>query len=226
MQDSVFFFDCDDCLYQNNWKTAKLITAKIDEYCTEKLGLETGYAYTLYKKYGTCLRGLTEEKIIDDTPEAIDQFLEYVHNVPLEDINTDQPLREMIQSMKIKKWVFTASVESHAKRCLEALGISDLFLGIIDCKKVGLVTKHSPEAFARAMDIAGVTDPGQCIFADDSTSNIKAAKKVGWTTIVVGPLRDGHVEGQQRECPGADFHLDSIHGLKGLMPDLFGVSSL
>jgi pyrimidine 5'-nucleotidase len=226
MEGVVFFFDCDDCLYQNNWKTANLITAKIDQYCTETLGLETGYAYKLYKKYGTCLRGLTEEKIIEDTPEAIDEFLEYVHNVPLQDINTDEPLRAMIQSMKVKKWVFTASVESHAKRCLEALGVGDLFLGIIDCKAVGLVTKHSPEAFARAMEIAGVTDPEKCIFADDSSSNIGAAKKVGWKTIVVGPLRDGYVEGQKRECAGADLQLDSIHGLKSIMPELFEVSSL
>ena len=57
---------------------------------------------------------------------------------------------------KVKKWVFTASVASHAQRCLEALGIADLFLGIIDVKAVGNITKHSPGAFRRAMEIAGV----------------------------------------------------------------------
>ena len=57
-----------------------------------------------------------------------------------------------------RRWVFTASVASHARRCLAALGVDDLFLGIIDCKSCGLATKHSPEAFAAAMAIAGVTN--------------------------------------------------------------------
>ena len=219
--ETVVFFDCDDCLYQNDWKTAKLLTAKIDHYCTSKLGLDTGYAYHLYKKYGTCLRGLTEEKIIPDTPEAIDEFLENVHDVPLDDIRPNPALRKIISAVKYKRWVFTASVESHAQRCLDALGISDLFLGIIDVKKVGLVTKHSPAAFARAMKIARVTDPSKCIFTDDSSSNITAAKKVGWRTVVVGPLRDGCVPGVKRHHPDADFTVDTLLELPDVLPGLF-----
>jgi len=54
---SVVFFDCDDCLYKNDWKVANLLTAKIEEFCKTRVGMEEGHAYELYKKYGTCLRG-------------------------------------------------------------------------------------------------------------------------------------------------------------------------
>ena len=55
---AVIFFDCDDCLYKNDWKVANLLTAKIESFCSERLQMREGYAYELYKKWGTCLRGM------------------------------------------------------------------------------------------------------------------------------------------------------------------------
>ena len=63
---SVIFFDCDDCLYKNDWRVAQLLTAKIDSFCSDKLSMRSGHAYELYKKWGTCLRGMQQENIIDD----------------------------------------------------------------------------------------------------------------------------------------------------------------
>ena len=57
----VVFFDCDDCLYFNNWRTAKFLTEKIEAYCISELGLAPGTAYELYKEHGTCLQGLIKE---------------------------------------------------------------------------------------------------------------------------------------------------------------------
>jgi|TARA_B110000090_G_scaffold149932_1_gene164516 putative hydrolase of the HAD superfamily/pyrimidine and pyridine-specific 5'-nucleotidase len=223
---AVVFFDCDDCLYQNDWNTAGLLTARIDEFCVSQLHLPTGKAYQLYKQHGTCLKGLTEEKLMPDTPEAIDQFLEYCHDVPLDDIQPDQSLRAMIQRVTKPRWVFTASVKSHALRCLKQLGIDDLFLGIIDCKAVGLVTKHSKEAFERAMAIAGATDPSQCYFVDDSTPNIQTAHAMGWKTACVGPLRgsNGESMGEDvagRVCEGADHCINTVHDMPTVFPELF-----
>ena len=113
---TAVFFDCDDCLYQNNWQTAQLLTARIDQFCVSELNLPTGRAYELYKEYGTCLKGLTEEKIMPASEEAIDRFLEYCHDVPLTDITPDPELRAMILRIKLPRWIFTASVASHAKR--------------------------------------------------------------------------------------------------------------
>ena len=60
------------------------MTAKINAFCTGQLGLESGKSYELYKKYGTCLRGLMEEKIIGDSDEEISSFLEAVHDISYE----------------------------------------------------------------------------------------------------------------------------------------------
>jgi putative hydrolase of the HAD superfamily/pyrimidine and pyridine-specific 5'-nucleotidase len=194
-----------------------VLTAKIESYTTKRLGLRAGDAYALYKKYGTCLKGLMEEKYLD-TQEHLDEFLHFAHDIPLE-IERDEKLRAMLLKIKTPKWVFTASVKAHAQRCLEKLGIDDLFEGIIDVRAVGWETKHSPRAYEAAMRIAGVEDPQACLFLDDSVSNMRAAREVGWTNVLVGThARDG---GELITCEHADHIIATVHEFEALMPEHF-----
>ena len=45
----VIFFDCDDCLYFDNWNIAGHLTTKIEDHCQEAFNLPNGRAYELYK---------------------------------------------------------------------------------------------------------------------------------------------------------------------------------
>ena len=58
------FLDCDDCLYQNQWATAEKLTKSISSY-TQRLGVSASRAFGLYEAYGTCLKGLLAEGILD-----------------------------------------------------------------------------------------------------------------------------------------------------------------
>ena len=219
----VIFFDVDDCLYFDGWRTARQLTAKIDEWCTQRAGLEPGYAYQLYKQYGTALRGLRAEGWIADTPQAIDEFLEYVHDIGVEQLlQPDQELREILLRVDpaIPKYAFTASVREHAKKCLETLGIADLFVGIIDCKTCDLETKHSRHSFETAMRVAGIEDPEHCLFFDDNLTNIEAARKIGWRSVLVG--RVGRDCGTLVSSEHAELELDRIHQVEEALPELFG----
>ena len=218
---AVIFFDCDDCLYKNDWKVANMLTHKIESFCGERLQMKEGYAYELYKKWGTCLRGMQQEGILT-CPEMLEEYLEYSHDIPLhEHIGPDPELRAMLQSLdpSIPRWVFTASIEPHARRCLELLGVSDLFEGVIDVRAVDWVTKHDADAYHAAMKIANVTDPNRCLFLDDSTSNMRAAKKVGWRTVLVGEY--GRDCGSKIECADADVTVGRVHELRDIAPGLF-----
>ena len=134
----------DDTLYTNDWVVAQRITDSIGTYCAEKLGLPDGEPYRLYKKHGTCLRGLEKEGIVHDR----DEFLRVVHDIRLDDcIKPDPALRRMLESIDLgvcSPWVYTASVSDHAERCLDALGISDVLPNrpIIDVRAVGYTTKY------------------------------------------------------------------------------------
>lgn len=214
---AALFIDCDDCLYQNNWATAKKITDSIAAYTT-KLGVSKDEAYALYKKHGTCLKGLLVEGRIDRS--GVEEFLREVHDISYEDISPDPPLRAELANLTSPAWVFTASTSEHANRCLDRLGLAGLpWRGVIDTRSCELETKHSRSSFEAAMRIAGVSNPAACVFCDDSVKNIVAAKQVGWRTVLIGLYdRDS---GKPIHCNAADFHLASLHGLRSVLPELF-----
>jgi pyrimidine 5'-nucleotidase len=220
---SVVFFDCDDTLYFDGWKTANHLTKNIEKWCVEKIGLQPGQAYKLYKQYGTALRGLLAEGHLEDTEEAIDRFLEEVHDLPISELLMPDPeLRKMLLKMdpSIPKYIFTASVSHHAERCLKALGIEDLFEDvIIDVKRCKLETKHSRQSFDEAMKIAGVDDPEQCLFLDDSVTNIKAARGIGWRSVLVGKV--GRDCGNPISSDHAELEIERIHEIATVLPELF-----
>jgi pyrimidine 5'-nucleotidase len=220
---SVVFFDCDDTLYFDGWKTANHLTENIEKWCVEKVGLPPGKAYQLYKEYGTALRGLLAEGYLEDTEEAINTFLEEVHDLPISELlKPDPELRKMLLKMdpSILKYIFTASVSHHAERCLKALGIEDLFEDvIIDVKRCNLETKHSRHSFDEAMKIARVDDPEQCIFLDDSVTNIKAAREIGWRSVLVGKV--GRDCGKPISSDHAELEIDRIHEIATVLPELF-----
>ena len=218
----VIFFDCDDCLYFDGWQLANQLTSNIEEWCTSKKSLQPGEAYKLYKRHGTALRGLLAEGHMDDCEHEIDEYLKDVHDLPIhEHLSIDNELRDMILKIdpSIPKYIFTASVRHHAERCLKALGIDDLFVDIIDVKSCNLETKHSHESFKAAMKIAGVTNPESCLFLDDSTTNIKAAREIGWRALLVG--RVGRDCGKPISSEHAEHEIDKIHDLPIVLPEIF-----
>ena len=173
----------DDTLYTNDWVVANRITKSIGAYCSEKLGLPEGEPYNLYKKHGTCLRGLEKEGVKHDRGRTAallsrgcvftlrrcvaEDFLRAVHDISLSDvIKPDPALRSMLASIDTDAcdpWIFTASVAAHAERCLECLGVGDVETlrgkPIIDVRAVGYLTKYEEGAYRAAERIAGEHDP-------------------------------------------------------------------
>jgi len=217
------FFDCDDCLYKNNWATAAALDAKFGEYCEAKLGVTKSRMLELFQNRGTTLCGLVGEGHIEEN--QVEEFLASVHEINL-DINPDVELRQMLLSLPHKRWVFTAATSEHARRCLEKLGIQDLFLGIVACSslemfnRVGYVSKHDPACFKAAMDIVGVPNgkAGACMLLDDSARNIKTAKSVGWHTVLVGRVDS---KGTVIQCSEADVIVNTLHEIPIAIPWLF-----
>ena len=218
----AIFFDCDDCLYFDEWTIANMLTAKIESWFSER-GHPKGYAYELYKTYGTALKGLQAEKLIEDTEDAIDSYLRDVHDIPISSyLKEDIKLKNILESIdpSIPKYIFTASVKHHAERCLDALGIRDMFVDIIDVKACGLATKHTDQAFESAMRVANISNPSSCLFFDDSLKNIRVGARIGWRCVLVGKV--GRDCGNPINSGGAAEHeIDRIHEISNIYPELF-----
>lgn len=214
------FIDCDDCVYQNEWKTADRITTAIAKV-TNEIGVSHDQAYALYKTHGTCLKGLlVEERIAHDDAE---DFLRRAHDIDYSDIQPDPPLAAMLQRVcaAAPTSIFTASIHEHARRCLERVGAHDApWHAYIDTRSCAFETKHSKVSFETAMRIAGATEPSQCLFFDDSVKNIRAARAFGWRTVLVGKV-DRDTRGPVMNCEEAEVHIATLHELPHAAAHLF-----
>merc|ERR1711904_752575 len=112
-------------MYKNDWATETKIMAKMREYLTSVLKLEPSSAERLYRTYGTTIAGLIEEKHLAEAD--VQAFLDYGHDIDLsEDIKPDPQLRELLEKIPCRRWVFSNSARGHVERCLDIIGIRDL----------------------------------------------------------------------------------------------------
>lgn len=182
----TLFFDLDDTLYLPNSGIWEAIGDRMVQYMVTKLEIPQISAHTererLFHTHGTTMRGLVAEYHIDEA-----DFLEYVHDIPIDQYLTkDLELRTMLEQYPQRKVIFTNADTGHANRVLNALGILDLFEQIIDIRSVKPWCKPQAEAFAKAIELAGIVDPTQCVMIDDALRNLVTAHDFGLYTIHVG----------------------------------------
>ena len=236
----ALFLDCDDCLYQNEWRTEARITANMSEYLETHLGIDKEKANSLYKQYGTTLRGLLQEELINR--DGADAFLVDAHTIDYSDITPDPQLASVLSKLALPTWVFTAGTKEHAIRCMDSLQLSGHLAleGIIDVRVCQFESKHSEVAFACALDAArrrwgsmrrthyayssSTLRPEECLLCDDSPKNIQRAKALGWRTVLVGKTEKG-TGAPRAPCEAADFVVSSLHELPTILPELFSSES-
>ncbi|NOT04973.1 MAG: pyrimidine 5'-nucleotidase [Anaerolineales bacterium] len=186
MKFTTIFFDLDDTLYPSSTNLWLAIKERMNEFMRDRLNIPTDEIPALrekyYMQYGTTLKGLEKHHQIN-----VDDFLAYVHDLPLGSYLTPDPVqREILASLPTRNLIFTNADSSHAERVLAALNLRDLFLNIVDVNAVTPYCKPMPEAFEIAMKLAGETDPSRCVMIDDLTRTTRAAKEAGMSSILFG----------------------------------------
>ncbi len=207
---AILFFDLDDTLYPPNNGLWTIISQRMNDYIERKFSLSQQEASqlrdSLYHTYGTTLRGLQNLYQIDE-----DEYLDYVHDVPLEPyIQPNPALRQMLQYYPQPKMIFTNAHTPHAQRVLNRLGISDQFDQICDIRTIAPYCKPMPEAFAILLKTTGA-DPTQSVMIDDMPKTIQTARSLGFTGILVGRSMPANVE---------DLHIAAITDLPNILPPI------
>ena len=184
MHFTTIFFDLDDTLYPSKTGLWKAIKERMNIYMRERMGFpEDQIAHIRDKyflQYGTTLRGLQAHHEID-----VQDFLAFVHDLPLKEYLTPNPLvRDVIASLPHRKLIFTNADVPHAERVLTVLGLRDLFDTIVDVNAIDPYCKPMPESFQIAMRAAGETDPSKCVMIDDIHRTTNAASKAGLFSIL------------------------------------------
>ncbi len=186
MRFSTLFFDLDDTLYPSCTGLWHAIKERMNMYMRERLFIPEADIPTLrehyFKIYGTTLNGLQKHHKVDK-----DEYLAYVHDLPLQDFLTPNPvLREVIASLPTRNLIFTNADSFHARRVLKALELDDLFDTIVDVNAVAPYCKPMPESFAIAQELADEPDPRKCVMIDDLSRTTRAALGVGMAGLLYG----------------------------------------
>ena len=184
MRFTTIFFDLDDTLYPPSTNLWFAIKQRMNDFMRERMDIPVDEIPALrekyYQQYGTTLKGLEKHHNIN-----VDDFLAYVHDLPLGNYLTPDPIqRQIIASLPTRNLIFTNADVHHAERVLNALNLRDLFSAIVDVTVVAPYCKPMPESFGIAMKIAGETDSSRCVMIDDLPRTTRAAREAGMFSLL------------------------------------------
>jgi len=194
-------FDLDNTLYPKSLGIFDLVIERIRNYMEVRMGFDRELSRALrqeyLRKYGSTMRGL----IIHHNLNAGD-FLEYVHDVGVEKRLSPNPdLEGLLKSITLEKGIFTSGHKPHAQRVLRCLGVERHFPQIFDIIFTRFIPKPNPEPYRQILDHLCLCGP-ECMMIEDLPANLKPAKELGMTTVLVGESpggMDGCVDYEIRE---------------------------
>ena len=122
----AWVFDLDNTLYPADCNLFAEIDTRMGDFIAERFGVSQEEAQrmrkTYYYEYGTTLAGLM--RLHDVPPKA---FLDYVHDIDLSVIAPAPDLRDALDALPGRKFVFTNGSRRHAESVIARLGLDGRF---------------------------------------------------------------------------------------------------
>ena len=191
-----WIFDLDNTLYPASSDLFSQIDRRMGHFLERRFGLDPTAAKKLQKsmfhRYGTTLRGLMIEH---DVPPG--EYLDFVHDIDLSPIARNRRLEQALGRLPGQLYVFTNGTTAHAERVLERLGIGRRFTAIFDIAAADYVPKPAPEPYENLVARHRIT-PAASVMVEDMAVNLKPAREMGMTTVLV--------PGRKEWSPGQDQH--------------------
>lgn len=198
----VWIFDMDDTLYPPEQELLSLVQARINAFMVAAVGLPEDQAKVLQRQFldehGTTLAGLMANYTVDP-----DRFLHDVHDVPMDSLEPNPALGELIAALPGRKYVLTNGARDYATRVVARLGFTALFDGVWAIEDMELTPKPAPATFRRFLDHFDI-DPARAVFFEDTPRNLEPAKALGMATVLIGDGR-GHPVGDWIDARAADL---------------------
>ena len=199
-------FDLDGVLYQDLEAVFGQVSKKMTEYISKNLNLDLKKAKELqtnyFHKYNTSLNGLMIHH--DIKPE---EFLKYVHDIDLSFMKKDLILREELENLKLKKFIFTNGSKEHANNITIHLGINDLFDGLFDI----VDGKFSPKPTVKAFDLMikkFKINPRETLYIEDIAKNLSIGKERG--TITAWLINDEYWGKKESDKEFIDYKIENL----------------
>lgn len=140
------------------------------------------------------------------SPKAI---FDAYHKRKEQNLSPIKPYKDILpklQSLSYPQYIFSTSSHSACEAILKRIGLYDFFAGrFYSVEEFDAYKKNeSSEVYIKFCQTAGII-PQECIFIDDSYSNLECAKKAGMTTV-----RLCHGKPNDMAVEYIDFAVDNI----------------
>ena len=142
-----------------------------------------------------------------------DMFVAYHKRKPIYPIVPYENVLEQLEKLPCEQFIFSTSSREVCEKILKHIGLFDFFKGRFysvedfECYK----KNENSDVYKKLCNKIGV-DPKDCIFVDDSYSNLEFAKEIGMTTV-----RIYYNQNSAKDKPYIDA---AYKGLQSLLDDL------
>jgi putative hydrolase of the HAD superfamily len=205
----VWIFDLDNTLHDARARIFPSMHEQINAYLRRNFGVDEAGANAMrqdfWRRYGTTLRGLMRHHGTDPR-----HFLAETHVFPeLADmVVRENALKHALARLPGRKLVFSNAPRAYVEGVLRALRLGRFFDAVYTIEDTGYRGKPSLHGFhvlLRNHDL----DPHRCTFVDDMLENLRAAHRLGMSTVWVSATR--------RRVPYVDLRVRSITELPRLV---------
>lgn len=181
----AWLFDLDDTLYPTETRLMDLIRERITGFVMRITGMDRDEARRTqrawFEAHGASLPGILANHDI-----SVAEFLDEIHDVPLDCIPPDPLLDQILARLPGRKLVFTNGSAGHAARVLERIGVGHHFEAVFHIESANMLPKPARATYDRMIEVFGIT-PERAVFFEDSERNLETAAELGMTTVLVGP---------------------------------------
>jgi putative hydrolase of the HAD superfamily len=205
----VWIFDLDNTLHDARSRIFPSMHEQINAYLRRNFGVDEAGANAMrqdfWRRYGTTLRGLMRHHGTDPR-----HFLAQTHVFPelAGMVVRENALKHALARLPGRKLVFSNAPRAYVEGVLRTLRLGRFFDAVYTIEDTGYRGKPSLHGFhvlLRNHDL----DPHRCTFIDDMLENLRAAHRLGMSTVWVSATR--------RRVPYVDLRVRSITELPRLV---------
>ncbi len=182
----VWLFDLDNTLHDATPHIFPAISRAMGEYVARQIGVDETAAKQqrdhYWQRYGATLTGLVRHHGIDphhflaSTHAFLDRLPQMLVHEPA--------LRHVLRRLPGRKIVFSNAPRRYVEAVLTLIGIRPLIDGIWCIERLRFTPKPHTAAFRRLLHRERL-DARRCILVEDTVTHLRAAKRLGMTTVLV-----------------------------------------
>jgi putative hydrolase of the HAD superfamily len=215
----TWIFDLDNTLYPAGSNIFARVSKRITVYVQDRFSLDEEAARALqkdlFRRHGTTLRGLMVEHGVDG-----EEYLHFVHDIDVSDIDPNHALAEAIGRLPGRKIIYTNGSVPHARRIMGRIGVEHHFEDVFDIVAAEYVPKPNPDPYDILVSRHGI-DPGRAVMVEDMARNLEPAAALGMTTVWLSGTLDWAKEGAEEAYVHhvAEDLTEWLNGLSGASAD-------